>query len=412
MNTNGTCKNLSVKIQKGGTCWFHGSLNGWILSERGRRILKQYLNKFKQTPNYAKFKQYENLQACPMRGKLPLGYIWAYIDAVLNKTLNVNRPELHEQVIIGNTGIRDPQMSKINTVDKLINYALRQYPNSINRVKTILKTKGITTINQLNKGLFGRKNVISNLIKLGVPKEEATYINKSLFLLRTSKKITTRGKNGLLESYVNGGSLFDTMELAKTLFPDMKIGTTLDSNPDILYMTTAKSPSRIPGYVLSHASIIVSERLGGYGHMMTGFICNDMELIHDSEDNRFYKLDWTKGQSEINKLLRWGGILRTGRAYFVFLNEKLLNRPNTANMNANGMVGYMAIKTNNGGYLKNSNGKTIYMKVQKNAYGMWKKMNNNKYLKNNAGKFVSTRSTGNSAINNMRQRALRSARGY
>ena len=81
-------------------------------------------------------------------------------------------------------------------------------------------------------------------------------------------------------------------------------------------------------------------------------------------------------------------------------------------MNANGMVGYMAIKTNNGGYLKNSNGKTIYMKVQKNAYGMWKKMNNNKYLKNNAGKFVSTRSTGNSAINNMRQRALRSARGY
>ena len=76
------------RLQVKGTCWFQSVINGWILSTPSREIMKRKLAAFKQSNE---MKKYTDIQACPMRGKLPV-YFWSYveymIDAIEGKSKN------------------------------------------------------------------------------------------------------------------------------------------------------------------------------------------------------------------------------------------------------------------------------------------------------------------------------------
>jgi hypothetical protein len=68
-------RNNSIRIQKGGTCWFHAILNGWLLSGTGRNVLKAR-TRFTE-PN----SELDNI--CPVRSKTPT-YFWNYIKFELS----------------------------------------------------------------------------------------------------------------------------------------------------------------------------------------------------------------------------------------------------------------------------------------------------------------------------------------
>ena len=68
------------RLQVKGTCWFQSIVNGWILSTESRKIMKRKLEAFKQSNE---MKKYTNIQACPMRGKLPV-YFWSYVEYMIN----------------------------------------------------------------------------------------------------------------------------------------------------------------------------------------------------------------------------------------------------------------------------------------------------------------------------------------
>ncbi len=72
------------RIQIGGTCWFQAILNGWILSPIGRKYMKQKLEAFKKSNE---MKRFTNIQACPMRGKLPV-YFWSYVEYMIQQIEN------------------------------------------------------------------------------------------------------------------------------------------------------------------------------------------------------------------------------------------------------------------------------------------------------------------------------------
>ena len=68
------------RLQVGGTCWFQAILNGWILSPLGRAVMRIKLEQFKMSNEMKKF---TNIQACPMRGKMPV-YFWSYVEYMLD----------------------------------------------------------------------------------------------------------------------------------------------------------------------------------------------------------------------------------------------------------------------------------------------------------------------------------------
>lgn len=68
------------RLQVGGTCWFQAILNGWILSPLGRAVMRVKLEQFKMSNEMKKF---TNIQACPMRGKMPV-YFWSYVEYMLD----------------------------------------------------------------------------------------------------------------------------------------------------------------------------------------------------------------------------------------------------------------------------------------------------------------------------------------
>lgn len=73
-----------VRFQIGPTCWFHATLNGWLLSDVGRKFLKIYLKKFKYSNNV---KPYTRVMACPRRGVIPV-YFWSYVEYMIKQIEN------------------------------------------------------------------------------------------------------------------------------------------------------------------------------------------------------------------------------------------------------------------------------------------------------------------------------------
>lgn len=108
MNRSGNIENKNVRfhyvgkcphgrLQIKGTCWFQAIVNGWILSSESRKIMKRKLASFK---NSNEMKPYTNIQACPMRGKLPV-YFWSYVEYMINSIEgnSKNNSNFHIQVM-------------------------------------------------------------------------------------------------------------------------------------------------------------------------------------------------------------------------------------------------------------------------------------------------------------------------
>ena len=80
-------ENFRGRRQTYGTCWYQSILNGWMLSDKGRIVMKHKLRAFKQSHE---MKPFTNMRACPMRGKIPSAYFWSYVDFMFRKSKNKN----------------------------------------------------------------------------------------------------------------------------------------------------------------------------------------------------------------------------------------------------------------------------------------------------------------------------------
>lgn len=80
-------ENFRGRKQTKGTCWYQAILNGWMLSDKGRIVMKRKLQAFKQSHE---MKPFTNMKACPMRGKIPSVYFWSYVDFMFRKSKNSN----------------------------------------------------------------------------------------------------------------------------------------------------------------------------------------------------------------------------------------------------------------------------------------------------------------------------------
>lgn len=96
-------RNNSIRLQEGGTCWFHSIINGWLLSYIGREVLKARTLFTEPNPELDNF--------CPVRSKLP-SYFWKYIKFELTAPkdhiwANVRlQLKYHERNLIHATGLR------------------------------------------------------------------------------------------------------------------------------------------------------------------------------------------------------------------------------------------------------------------------------------------------------------------
>jgi hypothetical protein len=96
-------RNNSIRVQYGGTCWFHTLLNGWLLSGNGRKILISRVQFTNPNP------ELDNI--CPVRSKIP-SYFWNYIKFELSAPkdhiwANVRlQNKYHESNLIRATGLR------------------------------------------------------------------------------------------------------------------------------------------------------------------------------------------------------------------------------------------------------------------------------------------------------------------
>jgi hypothetical protein len=104
------------RLQVKGTCWFQGIINGWMLSTPSRQIMKRKLQAFKQSDE---MKKYTNIQACPMRGKLPV-FFWSYVEYMINaiEGKSKNNRNFNVQVMKNNQFSTDNLIQNIFKLNK------------------------------------------------------------------------------------------------------------------------------------------------------------------------------------------------------------------------------------------------------------------------------------------------------
>jgi hypothetical protein len=205
-----SCGDIVVRIQQGGTCWFNASLNGWLLSDAGRKLLVRYLNKYKNSNNY---KKYANINACPMRGRVPLAYLWSYIDNALKPPTQRQINAYNNAYLIENAKLRE--LRKVNQITNL-NKFLISATNNNNSVKNRIKAAGIQSLNNL-KG----KNE-AYLKSLGFKTIPARLLSRSSVssYLNLNVKEASRRRN------TSGGTSGDDYYLTRTLFKDIFVTLT------------------------------------------------------------------------------------------------------------------------------------------------------------------------------------------
>ena len=283
-----SCGDIVVRIQQGGTCWFNASLNGWLLSDVGRKLLVRYLNKYKNSNNY---KKYANINACPMRGRVPLAYLWSYIDNALKPPTQRQINAYNNAYLIENAKLRE--LRKVNQITNL-NKFLISATNNNNSVKNRIKAAGIQSLNNL-KG----KNE-AYLKSLGFKTIPARLLSRSSVssYLNLNVKEASRRRN------TSGGTSGDDYYLTRTLFKDLFVTLTSinigNLVPGILLDSDSISYKRVirnNKYELSHAFLVIS--LPSKAHAVCGFICKNKEYIFDSATNKTYPCNWTKGADEI-----------------------------------------------------------------------------------------------------------------
>jgi hypothetical protein len=282
------CESSYIKTQIGGTCWFHSILNGWLLSGRGRLIMKRMLNAYKQTANY---KRYASINSCPMRGKLPLNYFWHYVDHMLkpaSSRLNLN---FHNARIIQNIGLRN-----IKNVVPNINFRREFARLELNRVNNLNKTvKTINNIRALQK--------LSNeeLTQKGFKKIPRLVFREAS---KTQYSYSNRLNKEVLYQYLNritsgGFGVLDKTKFNDIVFPDLWTDIYIGVDKPILEQWSIPAEvkhieKRIGNYELSHCYLVIRSSDKKRAHAICGYICSDgKEYIYNSATNTNDQINWT-----------------------------------------------------------------------------------------------------------------------
>ena len=93
------CNRMSRQV--GGTCWFHAIINGFLLSNIGRAVMRRQLYEYKKAHNISQ----KNWASCPAYGRLPKGLLMYYIDYFFSHR---KRPFRNNKVVIGNVRVHRP----------------------------------------------------------------------------------------------------------------------------------------------------------------------------------------------------------------------------------------------------------------------------------------------------------------
>lgn len=335
------CESRKIKKQIGGTCWFNSILNGWLLSGQGRQIIQHMLNYYKTTPEY---KKYNMIQACPMRGKLPLFYFWHYVDNMLKNKNNRINLAFRNSKLIKNLGMRNESSlkGKINLVKELYSLGI----SNTDIFEILRKQPAATSVSNIN---MSNNPIMARRIKMGIKVRNAT-------------------ENVVLNTVAAGGYSYEKVAFNKQVFPVM---TTAEPQYNMPIYETFKSTSKIPmtkgKYILSHAYIVLREPTSA--HAVAGYICDDgKQYIYDSAYNKVYRVDWTDTSKIIPALKDEYGnfkvdIRDTGCTYInknaiSLINENLVPAPAPAPAPAPVPVKKENGNTNTG--KKNKQGRTIY----------------------------------------------------
>lgn len=323
-----------VKLQQGGTCWFHAALNGWLLSSKGRQLLLTMLSAFKR-----KYSLSNSNTTCPMRGTLPLGYFWHYVERIITSRSSKLRSTVLKykvgNVISNNINRIAANMTIQNYLKNGPNMKLRE------RLNGIVKKAEVHPNNFINSHLIhnvGLRNAIhpseqpkladvyrffginsSTQMKLlnaginSVNKLKAR-LNKSMFANEKNYNQLNRYFKEPNKEYglrtTQGGTLTDAIRFCSLLFGPAYSRSQTNSNAGTLVVSVPyhdENPREITmngvKFVLSHAFLHLDSYIGSTNHAICGFIYNGRQFISDSNRYGFFaKHNWTS-VADMNKYL-------------------------------------------------------------------------------------------------------------
>ncbi len=242
-NNNSKC-GFILKTQTSGTCWAHALINSWLMSNKGRKILQEKLNKFQENHGMLEYKN----GVCPMKGKISQAYFWSYIDHVLMLMENSNLPRFNE---------------KFNEVNVITN-SLRLY-NPSNSRSNYNRVQGGTKhdFDNMNRILFNKSEIVD---------EDFKYKN-SLSVKNNTKLITLR------------------------------ITNTAYKLPEKIRINN-KTFTLVNGYL----GVAISGETRNAGHAIAAAMCNNTPIVIDSNSGVPQKLNWTDGlkiQKELEKVVEF-----------------------------------------------------------------------------------------------------------
>ena len=322
-----------VKLQQGGTCWFHASLNGWLLSSKGRQLLMTMLSAFKR-----KYSLSNSNTTCPMRGTLPLGYFWHYVERIITSRSS----KLRSTVLKYKVGNVISNVNRIAANMTIQNY-LRNGPNMKlrERLNGIVKKAEVQPNNFINSHLIhnvGLRNAIhpseppklldvyrffginsntrTKLFNAGINsvKKLKARLNKSMFANEKNYNQLNRYFKSPNTEYglkkTQGGTLSDTIRFCTLLFGPAYSRSQANTNSGTLvisvpYQTENPLQITINGvkFVLSHAFLHLDSYIGTTNHAICGFIYNGRQFISDSNRYGFFARHNWSSAADMNKYL-------------------------------------------------------------------------------------------------------------
>ena len=326
-----------VKLQQGGTCWFHASLNGWLLSSKGRELLLVMLREFKK-----KYSLSNSNTTCPRRGTLPLGYFWHYVENIITgRSWNLRSTVLKYKV--------GDVISNVNRVaaNMTINKYLMTGPNMKlrERLNGIVEKARVSPGNFVNSHLIhnvGLRNTIHpsepptlrdlftffgistktqfRLFEAGIktPNNLKAKMNKSMFANEKEYNQLNRYFKSPRNEYARfkseGGTYGDAIAFCKLLFGPAYSRWMADVNPETIVFTVPYQPQNpreitLNGvkYVMSHSFLILKGYRGLGNHAVCGFIYNGRQFISDSNKFGFFARHSWDSEADMNKYIRLTG---------------------------------------------------------------------------------------------------------
>jgi hypothetical protein len=272
-------------LQEHGTCWFYTILNGFLMSEAGRKVLWYHMARFYKTLS-AKNKAFfsDTMDApCPMKGKVNKLYFYKFLDqymCMVNEKSNLN-----------------PAVAHAHSAKLLKNF---EFQGAAAKAK--LGMNGANEMAEIS-GVLDRIGID------GVAKNYRHDLDMPVWFPAALKK------------------------------KKVVIVSKRDRNPKFEQDAPRRITCRGGGtFVLSHASLHMwFAGLPGntpMSHVISASICSGKGFVFDSNDPIVRKCKWWKW-SELEKMLtkiglsyfkHFGAVTQSGISYLVYVNEKFLKK--------------------------------------------------------------------------------------